>query len=389
MNTPKNIGCVIAYRPRHTNYGTALVGYALLHMLRNMGHRVELIIYEKRLSTAQKFRFIWNAVRCGNLGELFGRVGGYMSLHSKAEYAASIQKRVDAVECFQKVYLFPYFHTYAGYDALHEGAKNYDCVVVGSDQVWTPLSLPNRYFNLLFVPDNVRKVAYGSSFGVSNIPVFQRMATGEYLNRFYKIGVREEQGKLIVESLSQKEAQVVADPTLLLSSHEWNDIMRDRHLPLNEPYIFCYFLGTNPECRKAANVLKQRTNMKIVALRHMDEYYAPDETFGDIAPYNVDPLDFVNLIRNADYVLTDSFHCTAFSVQYHRKFMTFYRFRESEKDSRNSRINSLFHVLNIPEEHIFRGSIDDVDKPVLWEDVDVNLSRLRDESMQFLYSALQ
>ena len=94
------------------------------------------------------------------------------------------------------------------------------------------MSLPNKFFNLLFVDDRVRKVAYASSFGVSEIPSFQRKATGAYLNRFYKIGVREQRGKEIVEELSHQKATVVVDPTMLLSRKEWE--VEITNISLNE-----------------------------------------------------------------------------------------------------------------------------------------------------------
>lgn len=125
--------------------------------------------------------------------------------------------------------------------------------------------------------------------------------------------------------MSKNKATVVADPTLLLNADDWAKEAKNANVDTSEPYIFCYFLGTNPNARKAANELKAKTGLKIIALRHMDEFVESDEQFGDEAPYAVDPNDFVKYIKDAEYVLTDSFHCSAFSIQFHKKFMTFYR----------------------------------------------------------------
>ena len=187
-----------------------------------------------------------------------------------------IKQRIDAVEQYKKLKLYPLFHNYVGFESLVKGTYQYSTVIVGSDQVWTPLSLPNKFFNLLFVDDSIRKVAYASSFGVSDIPDFQKKATGEYLDRFAYIGVREQRGKEIVDSLSHKKAQVVADPTLLLSRDEWEKEIEDSKVNETEPYIFCYFLGTNQDARKAVNELKAKTGLKIITLRHMDEYVPED-----------------------------------------------------------------------------------------------------------------
>ena len=196
------IGCVIAYRKGHTNYGTSLVGYALLKKLQQMGYAVEVINYIKRPTIMQKVSWVVNALRCGDAKDVLSRFTKKRGQADNQAYNTGIAERTKAVEAYKEKKLIPLFHDYIGYDALHEGSKNYRAVIVGSDQVWTPMGLPTKFYNLLFVDDSVRKIAYASSFGVSSIPAFQRKATGAYLDRYYKISVRELKGKEIVESLS-------------------------------------------------------------------------------------------------------------------------------------------------------------------------------------------
>lgn len=387
MGNKQKIGCVIAYTEGHNNYGTSLQGYAMLKKIQQLGYEVEVIHYVKQLSTIQKIKFVTNAIRAGEWKSIVARLTAKRTLKKYPQYAAGIAKRTKAVNAYKAKKLLPLFHTYVGYDALHKGSLNYDAVVVGSDQVWTPMSLPNKFFNLLFVDDSVRKVAYASSFGVSEIPAFQRKATGAYLDRFYRIGVREERGKEIVEELSHQKATVVADPTLLLTREEWEEETSDAWPNENEPYIFCYFLGTNQEARKAVNELKEKTGYKIITIRHMDEYVPEDEQFGDEAPYNVDPNDFVKYISKAAYVCTDSFHCTVFSILFHRQFMTFYRFAEGSKTGRNSRINSLFDLFEL-QERLYKGDINKITNPIDYNSVDEKLSELRKGSIYFLNECL-
>ena len=387
MENKQKIGCVIAYTEGHNNYGTSLQGYAMLKKIQQLGYEVEVIHYVKQLSTIQKIKFVANAIRAGEWKSIVARLTAKRTLKKYPQYAAGIAKRTKAVNAYKAKKLLPLFHTYVGYDALHKGSLNYDAVVVGSDQVWTPMSLPNKFFNLLFVDDSVHKIAYASSFGVSEIPSFQRKETGLYLDRFYRIGVREERGKEIVEELSHQKATVVADPTLLLTREEWEAEISDARPNESEPYIFCYFLGTNQEARKAANLLRTQTGYKIITIRHMDEYVPEDEQFGDEAPYNVDPNDFVKYISKAAYVCTDSFHCTVFSILFHRQFMTFYRFAEGSKTGRNSRINSLFDLFEL-QERLYKGDINKITNPIDYNSVDKKLSELRKESISFLNECL-
>ncbi|MCD8297764.1 MAG: polysaccharide pyruvyl transferase family protein [Prevotella sp.] len=387
----KKLGYVMAYREGHNNYGTSLQGFVLLKKLQEFGFDVEIIVYEKHLSLVQKVRFIINAIRCGEFKDLIDRVKNKVVLRLFPNYANGVKKRTEAVNLFKREKFFPFLHKYVGYNSLHEGSKNYSVFVVGSDQVWTPMSLPNKYFNLLFVDDKVPKVSYASSFGVSEIPNFQKKATGAYLDRYKSIGVREKRGKEIVDSISNQIAQVVADPTMLFTREEWEKEILNARPHEIEPYIFCYFLGTNQDARSSVNKLKEKTGYKIITIRHMDEYVPKDEGFGDEAPYYVDPLDFVKYVSGATYVCTDSFHCSVFSIIFHRQFMTFYRYAKSCKTGRNSRIDSLFNVLGINKDHLFVGGdiCNNINSELCWNTIDENLKNLRLKSLDYLKNALK
>lgn len=383
----KKIGYVMAYARNHNNYGTSLQGYALLRKLRDMGYDPEIIQYKKHLRLWDKVYLTIQMLRCGAVGGKVRVVKERVNKLLHRGYAHDIDIRTRAVNAYKEEKLCPHFRTYDGYDALQNGSQNYSRVIVGSDQVWTPLSLYSRFYNLLFVDDRVPKIAYASSFGVSEIPDFQKSETGGYLNRFSKIGVREKRGKEIVEALSDRQAEVVADPTMLLTREEWQEEIGEKETEANDPYIFCYFLGRNEECRRAAQRLKEETGCRIVTIRHMDEYVARDERFGDEAPYAVDPNGFVRLISQAAYVCTDSFHCTVFSILFHRKFMTFYRFRNG-KNSRNSRIDSLLGLLGLGD-RLYGGAIEAIRTDIDYDSVDRKLTTLRENSLQFLQNSLK
>jgi len=393
----KKVACVIAYAKGHNNYGTSLQGYAMIRKIQELGYDVEIIEYEKQLSLFDKVKYVINALRAGEMKVLKKKTLANKDIKDHLQYAEGLRLRTKAVDAYKEKKLIPLFHRYTGFRSLSEGSRSYDVVVVGSDQVWLPLSLPNKYFNLLFVDDSVRKVSYASSFGVSQIPKFQQKATGTYLDRFYKISVREKRAKEIVDSLSHQTAQVVADPTLLLSREEWeneiNETISETTLANMErsegkPYIFCYLISPNEEARIQAKKLSERTGLPIITIKHMEQYREIDETIGGEAPYAVDPNDFVRYICRAKYVCTDSFHCSVFSIIFHRQFMTFYRTSNQDKTNRNSRIDSLFEVLGVSKDHIYSGDMELIDSPVEWHTIDYNLESLRKESVKFLHDAL-
>ena len=156
-------------------------------------------------------------------------------------------------------------------------------------------------------------------------------------------------------------------------------------------YIFCYLLGKNPSQREFIKQVKAKTGYKIIALLHLDDYVPSDDAFADEAPYNVGPCEFLNYIRNAEYVFTDSFHCSVFSILYKKNFFTFSRFAENAKQSTNTRIDNLLHITGLEERRM--TSEKTVDSVVSFkgsfEGVDERLDTLRSTSMNYLKDALK
>ena len=108
-------------------------------------------------------------------------------------------------------------------------------------------------------------------------------------------------------------------------------------------------MGNNPWQRDFVTQLLEKTGCKILALLHLDQYIKSDEDYVDYAPYDVSPADFINLIKNAEYVCTDSFHGTVFSIIYQRTFFTFMRFSEKATLSTNSRIDTLLGKMGLKD----------------------------------------
>ena len=155
---------------------------------------------------------------------------------------------------------------------------------------------------------------------------------------------------------------------------------------MDEPYIFAYFLGANPEYRKQVRKLAESTGLKIVALRHMDQYVDDDESFGDYAPYDVAPDRFLNLLRGAEYVCTDSFHGTCFSIINEKKFMIFNRYANTSATSKNSRIDSLCQNLGVSDRR-FLGDISTIQKIIDYEEVYCKLAKLKQKTDQYINAA--
>ena len=386
----KKIGCAIAYYKDHNNYGTALQGYATIKTITDLGYECRIIKYIKRDSIFRKIRLAPFMLISGGWNALKRKHKKNKIAISSTDYAKYIAIRTKANNEWKERTMESYCDTYTGFKQLHDGSKNYGLVLVGSDQVWTPLGLYGKFYNLLFVDDIVPRMSYASSFGVSKIPWWQRKMTAKYLNRINALSVRELKAKEIVDSLSDKKAKIVVDPTLLRTKEQWKKEFCGVPNKVEGDYIFCYLLGKRDETRKEIDKLAKATGLKIVAMRHTDEFIESDEHFGDIAPYDITPIDFIQLVSNAKYVCTDSFHCSVFAIIFQRQFLTFYRFSANDGNSRNSRIDSLLSLMGLNDRLFLGGDIVQQMQAIIdYNAVGVKLDILRKDSLDFLKNGLK
>ncbi|GAE89934.1 polysaccharide pyruvyl transferase family protein [Acetivibrio straminisolvens] len=151
------------------------------------------------------------------------------------------------------------------------------------------------------------------------------------------------------------------------------------------------FLGTNINHRKIASELSKETGLKIATIPFLDNFVKYDLDFGDYQLYDIDAMDFVNLIRNAEYVLTDSFHGTVFSILNHKKFIILNRYDDNSKNSRNSRIDSLCNLLGLSERRYNpeQDIVASINKEINYTIVNQKLNELREDSLQYLTDALR
>lgn len=381
------LGGVIVSDLNHTNYGSCLQAYATLKTVQNFGYELSFIKYIKKRSLIDWLKIAPGLVLSGGLELIENKIRFKYQCMRYSNYLTNQLIRREVTNEFKKKEFVPYFQEYKGYKALCEGSKDYSAIFVGSDQVWRPFGFYSKYWNLMFVNENIPKFSYSSSYGVSKIPKIQKAGTKQYLERLDMISVREKKAKDIVDSISNKKAIVVADPTMLLSCEEWLDFAAQstKELP-QEPYIFCYFLGSRPEIRREAERLSKALGLKIVIMRHMDEYVPADEEIGDYAPYDINARDFVKLLSNAAYICTDSFHGTVFSILTHRKFITFYRVNPKANNSTHSRIDNLLEKFGLLNRK-YNGNMLSIQDEINYDKVDNIIKKYRQESLDYFKRA--
>lgn len=350
------IGVCIKYF--HENYGGMLQAFATTQILEKKNIEYELIRYDKKKTTIEKVKSLPRLLNGILLNDKYEALIKKIGMKRHPEFARNDAIRMEAFCEFKEKNFTKLSPVFSGYKDLCEGALRYKGVITGSDQLWSPAGLPTNFYNLMFVPDGVKKVSYASSFGVSQIPWYQMSRTRQFLERLDCISMRENRGAQIVEELTGKKVPTILDPVFMLDKEEWLAYFPNER-EIEDKYIFAYFLGKNEEHRLAVVKFAKLKGLKIVTLRHLDQYIEKDEMFGEYAPYDVAPDRFLNLLRNAEYVCTDSFHGMCFSVINEKEFVVFNRYSDGSKKSKNSRIDTMCENMNLQNRR-YNGNIEQV-----------------------------
>lgn len=377
------------------NYGSMLQAYATQEAVKKLGYDAYTIncLEPIHYMTQSKLKYYVHKLKNKDIVKTaYRRRNSRKRMNRNMEVSEGIKVRNECFKAFYKKHINLTSLCKTRQELSHI-VEDMSAVVVGSDMLWHPINIEHDYYTLSFVPDEIRKVSYATSIGATKIPGYQKGKMRNFLERFNSISVREKSAVDVIKNLGvNKNVQQVLDPTLLFTGSEWDEIQNAEPI-IKDKYIFCYFLGVNEAHREIARQLKEITGYKIVALQHLDEYVEADVQFGDEKPFNVGPAEFLNMIKNASIVCTDSFHGTCFSLLYHKNFFTFNRFLEQNTQSTNTRIDSLLSMVELLDRRIVSMPTHSelkarIDEHIDFEQVDMKLEEQRNRSLSFLEKAL-
>lgn len=381
----KKVGLCVRYDCN--NYGSMLQILATIRAIEQHDVNVEVIRYDKRTLSFM----LSNILRVFNPYFMKSKIDTVIKKIIMLRYPEIKESRSKRISCFKDFRtnnLGPYSEVFRGYDNLKKAAYGYDCIIAGSDQLWTPAGLNTSFYNLIFVPDSITKISFATSFGVSSIPWWQQRKTGYYLNRIDYLSVREKRGAEMIKEIAGRESVVLLDPTMMFDSSGWDELVERKPVIHEGKYIFAFFLGEERKHRVIVNELKKESGLSIVTCPYMEGYNKADDAFGDIRIYDAGPKEFLNLIRYAELICTDSFHGTVFSILNHKLFLTFDRFNNQSFLSRNSRIDTLLSMLDLEDRRYTGNGVAVWNKCINYDDVDRVLDEKRKEANDFLNEAL-
>lgn len=308
----KKIGIISLYG--NTNYGNKLQNYAVQHFFKTLGLsavilRTPFAYFNDRTSLKAYLK----SNPFTNFLRHFKRMRNQEALTIPSD--PLMRRRYDSFLKFSEKHLTEEKNITDTYNVLFR-KHPYDYYVVGSDQVWNyRFGTLSTLHYLRFVPYR-KRWSISASLGDKDIPApFSKLAA-KYMKGMRILTVREESGKALVERLTGREATLLLDPTLLIGEEPWKKIEERPDCFVPEKYVFTYFLDEpSPERRAAVERFVKENHCSIVAMNDPNQ---PDY-------FVLNPSHFIYLIHHAQYVITDSFHGTAFSVLYRKNFMVLKR----------------------------------------------------------------
>ena len=363
MDKKKSIATVtwMSYR----NSGTYLQAYALQQTLISLGFDSRIIDDSRIISSYPKKRF--SPIRC--LRSISPSMIKFKRAFRKAEEEFLEFRNTHLL--LDSDWVFP-----------NDLSQRYDAYIAGSDQIWSPAVKFDGFYYLDFT--SRKKIAYAPSFGVSEYPEARKASVAPLLSEFSSISVREKAGAEILKSEFGIDAEVVVDPTMLMTREQWeNCLTLSSCNTADKPYLLCYLLTYN---KQYIDFVKEYCNdkglsLKLIVHSHLMTGITEDEIY-------VGPIGFLEAIRGAEIIMTDSFHGTIFSMIFQKEFYSFKRFNDNLSYSQNSRLENLLSQVGLEDRYLSADYLQLSHRPIDFLSVESTISKMRVKSLNYLTTAL-
>lgn len=360
MTTPTSY-TITCHRP--LNYGAALQAYALNAKLRSYGLDAKVIDYQPAYYYASNKGLLVRFLR------VFLRAPEWML--GRRRFGNFLRKYVP---------MSP--KAYRTIEDLRSDVPVADVYIAGSDQIWNCLDLENGKddtFFLTFAPAGSKKISYAASLAMPEIPADQVERYRKNLSSFDAISVREKTGRRLLTEAGVADVHTVVDPVFLLSRQDWEQLAAEDSYKPSEKYVLVYSFNRNKKLHRYARNLAKSLGAQVYSINTTIEDFFLDT---DKYFWNATPNTFVNLIRNAEAVVTNSFHGTSFSIIFNKQFHLF-----SKKDKANSRMHDLLDELGLLDR--FVKSEDLIEESIDYETVNGIVAIKRKASEDFLLKSLR
>lgn len=349
MQKKKKVGIITYFY--FYNYGTMLQGFAT-QLLFNKFQNIESEIIDYRFGTKISPRKV--DIFLIRMKRIFVYFKEFKRVYLTGKYAKLMLRRNKYFDKFVAKNVRLSSKKYMYEHEIREDAPKYDIYVTGSDQTFSPKIGFSPALFLSFAFRDSIKAAYAPSLGVSSLTAEESNYIGEQLRKYDFLSCRESIGSNMLKKITGRKVITVLDPTLMIYSDEWMQYAVKPNI--DGKYILCYFLGERDYYRDYVTQLSKQTSLPV--------YYIPvnwkDFKNSNNLLWEVGPSEFLGLIANAEYVCTDSFHGTIFSVNFHKEVRVFVKHAGSVSGGDNSRLFDVLKRLGIEKQLITeytKGSI--------------------------------
>lgn len=370
---------IILSQPLHNNYGGLLQAFALQRIVKSLGFQVvtdRIKLKPKRKTTIHKvLSYFINKIKTIAkiiLGHNLMTPQKYMVISRNTQYF--IDKFIDTVSIA----------------SLSESeVEKFDIFIVGSDQVFRKLYSPVTEYFLFALKDkkDKLKLAYAASFGTDDlsewtdddITICKTLAP-----KFKAISVREDSGVEIFNKVFNSDAEHVLDPTLLLEKKEYLKIIEEEDAVIRSNVLMCYVLDKTPEKSNIINQIKEKKNLNLLEIMPKEVFNKNTKDIERCVYPSVSK--WIAGFRDADFVVTDSFHGTVFSIIFNKPFICI-----ANKERGLTRFTSLLKIFNLENRLIFSSKdfSDTLLEDINYEKVNIIWKKWKDKSIMFLKDNLK
>ncbi len=307
------------------NFGTVLQAYATQKTIVDLGYDCTVVDY--RWDNIENPFLLSNLIRRKPINYFTGIVGHLLRLPKRKDLNLFIDKYLNLSKRVRK-------------SNIYDLNEQFDCFIAGSDCIWNSEAFGLDTVGFLeFVKDNNKKGNYGSSFASDNIPDKHKQIIKELLSKFRYLSVREEKGKDLIEELLGITAEVVVDPTLLINKSHWSKISDDSKIKIGYKYLLIIEYSMSRQMLNDAEEIAEKMGYKIVSL-----YFPKGKRIRTKVFSKASPQDYLFLIKNAELILTDSYHTTILAINFNVNVYT-YITKTSKRLS--TRFYSILNKLNL------------------------------------------
>lgn len=284
-------------------------------------------------------------------------------------FAPKRYKREKNFKEFRDQY-FHLSHKHYTDESIHDMKEHYDLFFYGSDQIWNPIitqGLNEAYFAEPFSKNSIH-ASYAASIGLNHLNGDDEKFAN-YLKNFDFLSVREEQAKSLLSPLTDKDIEVVLDPTLIVDKQKWYSMVKTEKN--DKDYILVYSLKVNERLIEYVKQLSEEKNMDVI-------FFDLKKRYGKrcISDFSANPADFITYMNHAKYVVTNSFHGTVFSIIFKKQFICV------PMEGTSSRMENLLSKLNLS--HRLYSETNNIDEVIDYNLVDEKLEALKESSQKYI-----